>query len=101
WIDEGAEYEGHWSYQPIVRPDPPVVAAATVTSPIDAFIRARLAAEGLKASMEADPRTLIRRVTLDLTGLLPTAGDVDAFVRDHSDDAYGRLVDRLMASPAY
>jgi Protein of unknown function (DUF1553)/Protein of unknown function (DUF1549)/Planctomycete cytochrome C len=97
WVDQGAEYEGHWAYQPVQRPPVP----AGTRSPIDAFVRARLALEGLAASPEADRRTLIRRLTLDLTGLAPTPAEVDAFVQDRSPSAYDALVDRLMASPRY
>ncbi|HVO97489.1 MAG TPA: PSD1 and planctomycete cytochrome C domain-containing protein [Bryobacteraceae bacterium] len=93
WIAEGAKYEGHWAYQPVQHY--PVSAAE---NPIDYFIRARLDKEGLKPSPEADRRTLIRRVTLDLTGLPPTPDDVDAFVKDGN---YEQLVNRLMASPRY
>jgi hypothetical protein len=101
WVAEGAVYEGHWSFQPVTRPQVPAIQGATVRNPIDAFIQERLAQAGLKPSPVADPRTLIRRVTLDLTGLPPTPEDVAAFVRDPSDKAYGALVDRLLASPAY
>jgi hypothetical protein len=97
WVDQGAEYEGHWAYQPVRRPPVPPGAR----SPIDAFVRARLAQEGLSPSPEADKRTLIRRVTLDLTGLLPVQSDVEAFVKDTSPNAYDALVDGLMASPRY
>jgi hypothetical protein len=100
WIKEGAKYEGHWSYQPIARPALPASAAKNA-NPIDAFIRARLAKEGLKPSREADRRTLIRRVTLDLTGLLPLPEEVAAFEADRSPDAYEKLVDRLLASQEY
>jgi len=100
WIAEGAKYTGHWSYQPIVRPAVPATAAKNA-NPIDAFIQARLAKEGLKPSPEADRRTLIRRVTLDLTGLLPTPAEVAAFEADKSPDAYEKLVDRLLASNEY
>src|SRR5207248_3056812 len=71
------------------------------TNAVDAFIRARLAKEGLTLSPEADRRTLIRRVTLDLTGIVPTPEEVDAFLADTSPDAYERVVDRLLASPRY
>ena len=97
WVDQGAEYEGHWAYQPVQRPAAPPIAR----SPIDAFVRQRLAQEGLAPSPEADRRTLIRRVSLDLTGLLPTPAEVEAFVRDRSPNAYDAVVDRLMASPRY
>jgi hypothetical protein len=100
WIAEGAKYTGHWSYQPIVRPAVPASSGKNA-NPIDAFIRARLAKEGLKPSPEADRRTLIRRVTLDLTGLLPQTEEVAAFEADKSPAAYEKLVDRLLASQEY
>ncbi len=93
WVAEGAKYEGHWAYQPVQRYQVP-----PGQNPIDYFIQARLAKEGLKPSPEADPRTLIRRVTLDLTGLPPTPEEVNAFLKDGN---YERVVDRLMASPRY
>jgi hypothetical protein len=93
WVAEGAKYEGHWAYQPIRRPEAPGQG-----NPIDAFIAARLNAAGLHPSAEADRRTLIRRVTLDLTGLPPTPEEIAAFEKDGD---YERLVDRLMASPRY
>jgi hypothetical protein len=96
WVASGAKYEGHWAYQPIVRPVAPAAG-----NPIDAFVQARLAKERLASSPEADPRILIRRVTLDLTGIPPTPGEVTAFINDKSPDAYTRLVDRLLASPRY
>ncbi len=101
WVLEGAKYEGHWSYQPVERPTPPSVASGTILNPIDAFIQERLAREGLKPSPEADRRTLLRRVTLDLTGLPPTPEEVDAFLKDNSPNAYEKVVDRLLASPRY
>jgi uncharacterized protein DUF1553/uncharacterized protein DUF1549/cytochrome c len=104
WVAEGAKYEGHWSYQPIKRPAVPEIQGAQnpgPLNPIDAFIQERLAREGLQPSPEADRRTLIRRVTLDLTGLPPTPEEVDAFVRDQSPGAYSKVVDRLLASPHY
>ncbi len=100
WVAEGAQYEGHWTYQPVRRPS---VAAAVGSgaNPIDVFIRERLAREGLKPSPEADRRTLARRVALDLTGIPPTPEEIAAFEKDSSPDAYEKLVDRLMASPRY
>ena len=80
---------------------PAVKNAQWPRGPIDRFVLARLEAEGLGASPEADKETLIRRVTLDLTGLPPTPEEVDAFLADPSPDAYERLVDRLLASPRY
>jgi hypothetical protein len=106
WVEQGAKYEVHWSYAPVSRPPVPVVKGAVplnpaIQNPIDAFIQARLAQEGLKPSPEADRRILIRRVTLDLTGLAPTVAETTAFVADNSPDAYRKLVDRLLSSPAY
>jgi hypothetical protein len=93
WVAEGAKYEGHWAYQPVQHSQTPAGQ-----NPIDYFIQTRLAKEGLKPSPEADRRTLIRRVTLDLTGLPPTPEEVAAFLKDGD---YERVVDRLMASPRY
>src|SRR5262245_14251232 len=103
WVSEGARYEGHWSFQPIRRPVAPALPtpAAPIRNPIDTFVQARLAKEGLKPSSEADRRTLIRRVALDLTGLPPSPAEVEAFLRDSSPDAYEKVVDRLLASPRY
>jgi hypothetical protein len=99
WVAEGAEYEGHWAYQPLRRP--PVPAGGTTNHPVDAFVRAELARAGLPASPQADRRTLIRRLYLDLTGLAPMPAEVDAFIKDTSPAAYERLVDRLLGSPRY
>lgn len=101
WVAEGAKYEVHWSYRPVSRPAVPTMDGAVLSNPIDAFIRARLAQEGLEPSPQADRRTLIRRVTLDLTGLVPTPAEITDFVGDNSPDAYQKLVDRLLSSPAY
>ncbi len=102
WIDQGAPYAVHWAFVAPVKPAPPKVAdAAWVRSPIDAFILARLEQEGLRPSPEADKTTLLRRVTLDLTGLPPTPAEVDAFLADKGQDAYEKVVDRLLASPRY
>jgi len=102
WIAEGASWQPHWSF---VRPERPAAAKVQNSSwprnPIDTFLLARLEAEGLSPSPEADRTTLIRRVTLDLTGLPPTLAEIDAFVADASPDAYEKLVDRLLASPHY
>jgi len=87
----------YWAFQKVVRP--PVPAGAS--SPIDAFILQGLAAKKLTPSAEASKRTLIRRATLDLTGMPPTQAEVDAFLKDASASAYEKLVDRLLASPAY
>jgi hypothetical protein len=102
WIDQGARWDVHWAYVPPKRPDPPKVSnAAWVRNPIDSFVLAKLDAEGLKPSPEADRVTLIRRVSFDLTGLPPAPSEVDAFLADKSPDAYEKVVDRLLKSPRY
>ncbi|MDZ4800824.1 MAG: DUF1553 domain-containing protein [Bryobacteraceae bacterium] len=102
WITEGAKYEKHWSFIPPVRPALSAVQnSAWARNPIDRFVLNRLEREGLKPSPEADRRTLIRRVTLDLTGLPPTPAEVEAFVGDASPKAYDKVVDRLLASTRY
>ena len=103
WIQEGAEYEVHWSYQKPARPEVPEVTSGIlkVRTPVDAFILRRLEEEKLTPSPEADRHTLIRRVSLDLTGLPPTPAEVDAFLADDGPDAYERLVDHLLGKPAF
>jgi mono/diheme cytochrome c family protein len=102
WIARGAPYQTHWSFLPPKRPPLPAVRnGAWVRNPIDRFILARLEAEGLSPSPEADRATLVRRLSLDLTGLPPTGAEVDAFLADGSPDAYGRLVDQLLSSPHF
>ena len=102
WIEQGANWKEHWAFAAPVRPNPPAAQNAEwARSPIDRFILAKLEASGLKPAPEADRRTLIRRVTLDLTGLPPTPQAVAEFVNDKSDDAYAKLVDRLLESPQY
>jgi len=102
WIDEGAKWRPNWAFVAPQRPaGPRVKNAGWVRNPIDAFIIARLQQERLSPSLEADRETLIRRITLDLTGLPPTPEEVDAFLADDGPDAYERLVDRLLASPRY
>ena len=102
WIAAGAEYQGHWAFIAPVRPEPPAVHDEHwVRNPIDRFLLARLEREGLAPSPEADRETLVRRVALDLTGLPPMPEEVEQFVNDKGADAYERLVDRLLASPAY
>jgi hypothetical protein len=99
WIEQGAVWEDHWSFTPVKRPATPAVKDAKwVRNPIDAFILARLEKESLKPAAEADKVTLIRRVTLDLTGLPPTPKEVDDFLADKSPDAYEKVVDRLLTS---
>jgi len=105
WIDDGAEWQQLWSFAPPRRPVPPEIStlkhADWPRTMIDRFVLARLEAEGLRPSPDADRPTLIRRLSLDLTGLPPAPADVDAFVHDKSADAYEQLVDRLMSSPHY
>jgi Protein of unknown function (DUF1549)/Protein of unknown function (DUF1553)/Concanavalin A-like lectin/glucanases superfamily/Planctomycete cytochrome C len=102
WVEQGAEYSQHWAFVPPRRPEVPAVRdPRSVRNPIDAFVVHRLDGEGLKPSPEADRATLVRRVTLDLTGLPPSPADVDAFLADPCPDAYEQLVDRLLASPRY
>ncbi len=99
WIAEGAEYQGHWAFEPVRAPNVPKIDG--VTGAVDSFIRARLLHEGWKPSAEADKATLIRRVTLDLIGLPPSPEEVRAFVADTSPRAYEMLVDRLLSSQQY
>lgn len=119
WIDQGAEWGDHWAYQPVEKPDLPKVGTFWsrlglassdetdwVRNDIDPFILDKLrqdnpASDRLKPSPEADRITLIRRVSLDLTGLPPTEGEVRAFVDDKAPNAYSNVVDRLLRSPAY
>src|SRR5207245_1074825 len=114
WIDEGAKApvkeepigagagSNHWSFKAPVRSTPPAVKNERWTrNPIDRFILARLEKDGITPSPDADRATLIRRLSLDLTGLPPSPTEVDAFVRDPASDAYDKLVDRLLASPHY
>jgi len=102
WVEQGARYEKHWAFVPPRRPEIPTVKnKAWVLNPIDAFILARLEKEGLKPSPAADRVTLIRRLSLDLTGLPPTPAEVDAFLADQSPHAYEKVVDRLLNSPRF
>lgn len=96
WVEQGARYESHWAFIPPQRTEPPVIAGTS--HPIDRFIRARLKQEKIKPSPQADRATLVRRLSLDLTGLPPTPLEVDAFIHDPRPDAYERVVDRLLAS---
>jgi hypothetical protein len=102
WAGDEEGKTRHWAFQPPVRPPLPEVRNENwVRNAIDRFVLARLEKEGLTPSPEADRVTLIRRLSLDLTGLPPTIGEVDAFLADRSDQAYANLVDRLLASPHY
>jgi len=106
WVAQGAAYEPHWAYVPPVRPDLPAAGVPAQGSsleknPVDAFIDAALVREQLPAAPEADRRTLIRRLALDLTGLPPKPRDVEAFAASRDPRAYERLVDQYLASPHY
>ncbi len=104
WVSEGAQYQEHWSFIPPAALPPPAVPAAlaaSIRNPIDQFIVARLEKEHLTLSPEADRRSILRRVTLDLTGLPPSPAEVDAFLADAAPGAYERVVDRLLASPRF
>jgi mono/diheme cytochrome c family protein len=103
WVEQGAPWAEHWAFVPpkkaeVPKPDP---ALGAVRNPIDAFVLAPLAAEKLRQAPEADKARLLRRVTLDLTGLPPAPQEVDAFLADSAPDAYEKAVDRLLASPRY
>ncbi|MDA0659684.1 MAG: DUF1553 domain-containing protein [Planctomycetota bacterium] len=102
WITEGAEYRQHWSFLAARRPQPPPDPFSNwARNPIDHFVADQMHREGLQPTPEASRETLIRRLTLDLTGLPPTLTEIDAFLTDQSDQAYEHLVDRLLASPHY
>lgn len=101
WIAHGAEYAPHWAFVPPKKPPVPPNPTGTAHNPIDHFLHQRLQQAGLTPSPEAERTTLIRRVTLDLIGLLPTPAEVEAFEQDTAPDAYEKLVDRLLASPHY
>jgi mono/diheme cytochrome c family protein len=113
WIAQGAEYQGHWAFTPIERPAPPNIEAALEAAKqpaalktwprnaIDHFVLNRMLREGLTPAAEASRETLIRRVSLDLTGLPPAPAEIDAFLADTSPQAYEKVVDRLLASPRY
>ena len=102
WIDEGASWNEHWAFIPPRRPELPAVRKKTwPRNEIDRFILRKLERENLTPSPEASKEALIRRVTLDLTGLPPTIAEIDAFIADESRDAFERVVDRLLQSPRY
>ena len=96
WVEAGAVWKGHWSFQPVIQPDVPDSKNA-----IDYFVRQRLEREGLQPSPEATKERMLRRVTIDLTGLPPTIEEMDAFLADDSSKAYENVVDRLLNSPHY
>jgi Protein of unknown function (DUF1553)/Protein of unknown function (DUF1549)/Planctomycete cytochrome C len=102
WIEQGGEYESHWAFAPPLRP--PISAEADVTwsrNAIDHFVQKKLAQDDLLPSQDAERTTLLRRVTLDLTGVPPTIEEIDAFLADDSPNAYEKVVDQLLASPRF
>ncbi|HSU53547.1 MAG TPA: DUF1549 domain-containing protein, partial [Candidatus Dormibacteraeota bacterium] len=113
WIDQGVDWPEsadpkrkdwtkHWAFKAPVRPGTPSVKnTGWVRNPIDTFILKRLEKEGLEPSPETDKVTLLRRLSLDLVGLPPTIAEVDAFLKDENPEAYGKQVERLLASPHY
>lgn len=103
WIDSGAPWGRHWSFEPLIAPKVPVspFAEFPAVNPVDHFVQSELQRRGMTPSVEADRATLIRRVTLDLTGLPPSPEEVARFLNDSSPDAWEKLVDRLLQSEAY
>ena len=102
WVEQGAKWEKHWSFvKPVRAPLPVLKSAGWVRSPVDSFVLEKLEREGFMGAIEADKSTLLRRVTLDLTGLPPSADEISSFLANESPDAYERVVDRLLASPRY
>ncbi len=102
WIEQGGKYEPHWSLIPPKKAALPAVREPSwPRNPVDAFVLARLEHEGTAHAPDADPSTLVRRLSFDLTGLPPTPAETQAFLADRSPDAYEKLVDRLLASPRY
>ncbi|BCS33677.1 hypothetical protein TBR22_A29040 [Luteitalea sp. TBR-22] len=100
WVVEGAEFRGHWSWEPIVAPAVPPTSTGP-SHPVDAFVRAALAGDGIAPSPRAAPDVLLRRVTFSLTGLPPTPAELEAFRADPSEARYAAAIERLLASPAY
>ncbi|WP_209329958.1 DUF1553 domain-containing protein [Lunatimonas salinarum] len=102
WIEQGAVYKKHWSFIPLETVAiPQTKSSGWGNNEIDRFVLAELEVQGLKPSPEADKETLLRRISLDITGLPPTEAEIDAFLADNSPEAYERQVDRLLASPHY
>ena len=102
WVENGAKWENHWSYEPIKETKVPEVSKDEWSqNPIDAFVISKQEELGLKPSLEADKRTLIRRLTYDLHGLPPSPEQTEDFINDDSPDAYDKLVDKLMDSPRF
>lgn len=101
WIQQGAEYENHWSFEPIKSVVPPVDKSGWSVNGIDTFILEKLKKNNLKPTSQADKRTLIRRLALDLKGLPPTRNEIEKFLTDNSPDSYEKVVDEFLNSPQY
>jgi hypothetical protein len=102
WIEEGALWQGHWAFEPLTHPPVPVAGDDPWSrNPIDRFVRYAHMAQGFSPAPEADRRTLLRRLSYNLTGLPPTPAQMDTFLADEGPDAYERLVDNLLASPRH
>lgn len=101
WVEQGAKWQGHWAYEPLVKPALPPAEVGPSGNSIDKFINAKLSTQQLRPAPEADRVTLIRRLSFDLTGLPPKPDEVAAFVADTRPDAYAQLVERLLASPHF
>ncbi|MEM6366113.1 MAG: DUF1549 domain-containing protein, partial [Planctomycetota bacterium] len=101
WIQQGAAYQKHWSFEPVVSTRPPSVDAEWANHPIDRFIARRLREHSLVPSKIADRETLIRRVTFDLVGVPPTLDEIDRFIADTSSNAWEKVIDRLLADPRF
>ncbi|MDX1929516.1 MAG: PSD1 and planctomycete cytochrome C domain-containing protein [Pirellulaceae bacterium] len=104
WIEQGANYQSHWAFEPIARPNIPEVEAAPIqwkVNPVDKFLAASMFAKKLSPQPEADKQTLIRRVAFTLTGLPPTISEIDAYLLDSSPVAYENMVDRYLKKPQY
>jgi hypothetical protein len=101
WIEQGAKYDRHWSYAPLERPVVPALSSPSAANPVDNFLAVEQRKHAIEPSAPAEPERLLRRVTLDLTGLPPTTEEVDAYLADSAPDRYERAVERLLASRSF
>ena len=104
WVQSGAAWGSHWSFEPLAKPmvpDATAIESPPVRNPIDHFVQSRLATRGVRPAPEASRETLVRRITLDLTGLAATSDEVHSFIDDTTDHAWEKVVDHLLNSPAY
>lgn len=103
WVAQGAKWGGHWSFEPLTSPavPPPVFADVPAHNPIDMFAQRKLSRKNMRPSTMAEPHTLLRRISLDLTGLPPTVAELNEYLADSQPDRYERAVDRLLNSPAF